>query len=151
MNTDHGLKVGDRIRLTGRDWNHYAGTGLRVGDILTIDKAIGKQLYAGEADYVTSSSGSLMNGYEVELVAPEEFELVAPEEVNATVPDYYQFPGGIRVHQISGHLSSFGGQAVQYITRSTRIDGQNKGDSVADLRKAIRFLELEIERLGTDA
>lgn len=66
---------------------------------------------------------------------------------NPVVPDHYAFPGGVRVHQISGYLTSFAGQALQYIARSSRLDGANKGDTVADLKKAHRFLELEIARL----
>lgn len=72
-----------------------------------------------------------------------------PEPTEIT-PAYYAFPGGVRVHQISGHLTSFGGQALQYIARSTRLDGQNKGDTAENLRKAIRFLNLEIERIEAE-
>ncbi|AWY05041.1 hypothetical protein SEA_PLATTE_62 [Microbacterium phage Platte] len=72
-----------------------------------------------------------------------------PEATDIT-PAYYAFPGGIRVHQISGHLTSFGGQALQYIARSTRLDGQNKGDTAENLRKAIRFLTLEIQRIEAE-
>lgn len=72
-------------------------------------------------------------------------------EATDITPAYYAFPGGVRVHQISGHLTSFGGQAVQYIARSTRLDGENKGDTAENLRKAIRFLNLEIERIEAAA
>lgn len=60
---------------------------------------------------------------------------------------YYQFPGGIEVRQISAHLTSFGGQALQYIARSCRLDGNNKGEQVSDLKKVIDFCNWEIERL----
>ncbi len=73
------------------------------------------------------------------------------EASNAVSPQHYQFPGGVQVSQISGHLTSFGGQALQYIARSTRLDGQNKGDAIEDLRKAIKFAEMEIERLESNA
>jgi hypothetical protein len=75
----------------------------------------------------------------------EDIELVKrPSDV--TDPDYYRF-GDVEVRQISGHLTGFGAQALQYIARATRLDGQNKGDAVEDLRKAVRFIEWEIERL----
>lgn len=70
---------------------------------------------------------------------------------DATSPGYYEFPGGHEVRHISAHLTSFGGQALQYIARSTRLDGKNKGDTVENLKKAIKFLEWEIERIEDGA
>ena len=66
---------------------------------------------------------------------------------DAIDPNYYKFPGGVEVRQISAHLTGFGAQALQYIARSTRLDGNNKGDQIENLRKSIRFIEWEIERL----
>jgi len=71
----------------------------------------------------------------------------APEENNALSPNVYQFPNGVEVKDISAHLTSFGGQAVQYIARATRLDGVVKGLPVQDIRKAIQLLEWEAERL----
>lgn len=62
---------------------------------------------------------------------------------------YYDFPGGHAVRHISAHLTSFGGQVVQYVARSTRLDGRNKGEVVRDLKAARRLLDWEIERLGS--
>lgn len=61
--------------------------------------------------------------------------------------DYYKF-GNVQVLDISRHLTSNAGQAVQYIARSCRLDGNNKGEVEADLRKAIDFLEDELRRVG---
>lgn len=61
--------------------------------------------------------------------------------------NYYDFPGGVEVRQISAHLTGFGAQALQYVARATRLDGKNKGDVVSDLTKAIDFIRWEIERL----
>lgn len=68
-------------------------------------------------------------------------------KADATDPNYYKFPGGAEVRHISAHLTSFGGQALQYIARSTRLDGNNKGDTIENLEKARLFLEWEIDRL----
>ncbi|MBF6085167.1 hypothetical protein IU485_27725 [Nocardia cyriacigeorgica] len=73
---------------------------------------------------------------------------------NALSPNHYQFPGGVQLRQISAHLTSFGGQAVQYVGRATRLDEQaNKHPTIEgrieDLNKAINFLRWEIERLET--
>ncbi|MDK8496847.1 hypothetical protein QP920_10375 [Corynebacterium marquesiae] len=37
----------------------------------------------------------------------------------------------------------------EYIARSTRTDGKNKGETLQDLRKAKYFIEREIERTAT--
>lgn len=63
-------------------------------------------------------------------------------------PDYYKFPGDVQTTDISMHLNSNGGQAVGYISRSTRIDGLNKeADPRESLRKAIDLIRMEIHRL----
>ena len=62
-------------------------------------------------------------------------------------PQHYKLPNGVEVRQVSGYLTSFGGQAVQYIARATRTDGVVKGEPIEDLKKAIKFIEFEIERL----
>ena len=64
-----------------------------------------------------------------------------------TNPNHYIFPGGAEVRGISQWLTANSAQALQYIARSSRIDGQNKGDTLTDPKKAITFLEFEIERL----
>lgn len=60
--------------------------------------------------------------------------------------DYYKF-GDVQVIDISRHLTSNAGQAVQYIARSCRLDGNNKGEVESDLRKAIDFLKDELRRV----
>ena len=64
---------------------------------------------------------------------------------------YYAFPGGLEVISLSRHLTSNGGQAVQYIARSCRLDGNNKhGNPKDDIRKAVDMLVDEYARLGGD-
>lgn len=62
-------------------------------------------------------------------------------------PNYYKFPSGAEAADIAEYLTSNGGQIVQYVARSTRIDGLKKGDSVEDLEKASKLLNREIKRL----
>ncbi|QMV86482.1 DUF3310 domain-containing protein [Corynebacterium hindlerae] len=62
-------------------------------------------------------------------------------------PAYYQFPNGVQVADISEHLTSNGGQVVQYVARSTRLDGLNKGEVLKDLMKARDLLNREIRRI----
>lgn len=74
-------------------------------------------------------------------------EEIEQEENNQLSPNVYQFPNGVEVKDISAHLTSFGGQAVQYIARATRLDGVVKGLPVQDLYKAIELLKWEAERM----
>lgn len=67
-------------------------------------------------------------------------------------PDHYKgFSNGAEVIDISENLTSNGGQAVQYVARSTRLDGENKNNlieiRIEDLGKAIWFCEREVSRL----
>lgn len=124
------FKVGDTVELTGASWadSHSIGDRFKVKEV-------------DEAGWAEIDDGW--------LVDPDPEAIFAGVVVATPVdPDHYKFPGGIEVRQISAHLTSFGGQALQYIARSTRLDGKNKGDSVENLRKAIAFLNWEIERLG---
>lgn len=70
---------------------------------------------------------------------------------DATSPSYYKFPSGVEVIDVTGWLTSNGGQAVQYIARATRLDGVVKAETVTgqieDLQKAQVFIANEIERL----
>lgn len=136
----HRFKVGDRL-LVGQGsregWERYAGREITV-------TGLGMQ---GEPFYECEEiAGGIWDGW-ISGVAPIGDPDDSKPQDTAVTPAHYAFPGGIRVHQISGHLTSFGGQALQYIARSTRLDGQNKGDTAENLRKAIRFLKLEIARV----
>ena len=63
-------------------------------------------------------------------------------------PAYYLMPDGVtQVADVSRHLSSNGGQAVQYIARATRLDGTYKGNRLQDLAKAVDMLEDEMKRI----
>lgn len=72
--------------------------------------------------------------------------------MSKTSPVYYRFPNGAETNQITGHLTGFGAQAAQYVIRSTRLDGNNKGETVEeqilDLEKAKVFIDFEIARLN---
>lgn len=61
-------------------------------------------------------------------------------------PKYYAFPGDVEVLDISQHLTGNGSQIVQYVCRSSRLDGNTKGEDIKDLRKARDFLDREILR-----
>ncbi|AEV52119.1 hypothetical protein [Rhodococcus phage RGL3] len=66
---------------------------------------------------------------------------------DATNPDVYQgFSNGAQVIDITENLNGNGAQIVQYVARSTRIDGVVKDDPIEDLKKAKWFVERELAR-----
>ena len=74
----------------------------------------------------------------------------APEPaVDETNPDHYQnFSHNTEVIDIAENLSYNAGNAVKYLARATRTDGQTKHENpLIDLRKAKWYVEREIDRL----
>lgn len=111
---------------------------------LEFEYLVGKELL----DAMASGSGVPVPKAKVEEIERKvRKKLGLSENTNSVDPSHYDFPGGVQVKDVSAHLTSFGGQALQYIARSTRLDGMNKGEQVTDLQKAIRLLEWEIERV----
>ncbi|MFT4260355.1 hypothetical protein [Microbacterium sp.] len=70
---------------------------------------------------------------------------MSEDRVNS--PSYYVMPNGAETVSITQWLTSAGAQAVQYIVRSTRIDGVVKENQIEDLEKAAFWLAVEIKRL----
>lgn len=115
-----------------------------MSENLEFDYLVGRELL----DAMASGSGMPVPKAKVEEIKRKvRKKLGLSEETNSVNPSHYDFPGGVQVKDISAHLTSFGGQALQYIARSTRLDGMNKGEQVTDLQKAIKLIEWEIERV----
>jgi len=57
-------------------------------------------------------------------------------------PHYTRHPSGVECIQITEHMNFCLGNAIKYIWRAGL-----KGDAIEDLRKAIWYLQREIERL----
>lgn len=57
-------------------------------------------------------------------------------------PHYCNHPSGLECIQVTQHFNFNRGNAIKYIWRA----GQ-KGDEVEDLKKAIKYLQFEIERV----
>ena len=79
---------------------------------------------------------------------PEETPTPAPA-VDETNPDHYRnFSYNTEVIDIAENLSYNAGNAVKYLARATRTDGQTKHETpLTDLRKARWYVEREIDRL----
>lgn len=57
---------------------------------------------------------------------------------------YTQHPSGVECIQITEHMTFNLGNALKYIWRSN-----NKGNPIEDLRKAVWYIEREIQRVET--
>lgn len=126
------FEIGDRVIDTAGD---YSGLG-RITGLPEENRAhVVFDQYPGEVQ---------LRHYENLRNLSGEARKNIPDGVN---PNHYKFPGGAEVKDISGHLTSFGGQALQYIARATRLDGNNKGSAIEDLKKSLKFIQWEIERL----
>ena len=55
---------------------------------------------------------------------------------------YTEHPSGVECIEIAQHFNFNLGNVVKYVWRAAL-----KGDSVEDLRKAVKYLEFEIDRL----
>jgi hypothetical protein len=60
------------------------------------------------------------------------------------VPQHYEFPGGIKVIDLTQYLNFCRGNVVKYVCRAGKKDAARE---LEDLRKAAWYLEREIARL----
>lgn len=155
------FEIGQKVRLTGPGWpRDYENEGLKAGAIVTVESSEDGQPW----NKLAGSLGTDAEWYGVDndpeyAVEPltrmeevaEAFKQIGTsfktDEANAVDPNHYKFPGGAEVIQISQWLTANAAQAMQYVCRSSRIDGKNKGNPREDIEKAIRFLNFELDRL----
>lgn len=131
--SEQKFKVGDRVGYT-QSGSEDKGvvTGMEPGFVHVTWSDMGRDVIGTDNEYL-------------EFIGSEES---ASDPVS---PDHYKFPGGVEVINISEHLTSNGGQALQYIARATRLDGKIKGNPIEDLTKALFFAQREIDRLKEEA
>ena len=126
------------------------------------DETIPEDMLAGanlEPGKVYMFNHSKQKFEEVRMLEDEELakaldqELVDPPQaepaVDETNPEHYRnFSYNTEVIDITENLSFNGGNAVKYLARATRVDGQTKHENpIGDLKKAKWYVEREIERL----
>lgn len=154
------FKVGDRVRctydgdegtvteITGDmayvEWEREGLVEVRFTDLELVEDQPNRTYYEPNLNLVElmSDPGPAIKSYEGST-------LKHPRDTPID-PDHYKFPGGAEVIHISQWLTANAAQALQYVARSSRIDGKNKGDASEDLRKAITFLEFELKRLESE-
>lgn len=86
----------------------------------------------------------------VECTAELAVSVDGREDNDPINPNHYQFSNGAEVIDITENLTFNGGNAIKYLASATRLDGQNKGAVLEDLRKALWYVEREITRLEAD-
>lgn len=135
------FKVGDKVRPINGAYKWVKGGGVVVPK------------YGDELNWTGEDIAVRWDGYDYgrnpnnyHYAHSKDLELVT--NADPTSPSHYAFPGGAEVIDISQWLTSNAAQALQYLARSSRIDGKNKGDTVEDLRKAKVFIDFELKRLG---
>lgn len=89
---------------------------------------------------------------ELKMMTDEQFRNMTfnTQQPNPQInPDHYRnFSNNTEVIDITENLSYNGGNAVKYLARATRLDGQTKHENpLTDLRKAKWYIEREIDRL----
>lgn len=89
---------------------------------------------------------------ELKIMTDEQFRNITfdtQQPADETNPEHYQnFSYNTEVIDIAENLSYNAGNAVKYLARATRTDGQTKHENpLTDLRKAKWYVEREIDRL----
>ena len=130
------FKVGDKVRIKDtHPLPSYHGRTFVIEEIREV-----KQKLASVPFYATGA------GFECGVL----FKFLEHVSNPVEHPNYYVMPDGNETVGITNWLNSAGAQAVQYIVRSTRIDGVVKDNPIQDIDKAIYWLNIERERLGGD-
>lgn len=147
------FKPGDRVRhVDDGDGSIGDGEVVRIGrSRITVDwfnDSLDRKIPREDLELVEEQPNRTYYGNPtMEELNSETGPKVTWPHQDAVDPDHYKFPGGAEVIHISQWLTANSSQALQYIARSSRIDGKNKGDASEDIRKAITFLEFELKRL----
>ena len=147
-----------KVSVDGMIWAREVGSLGENGILYDGRNGFRAELVTEDADAVVTYQGATVvdvlrsalagNSKEAIQARAEALEAYSvPDEHTPVSPQHYKFPGGEEVISISQWLTSNTGQALQYIARSSRIDGKNKGNAVEDIQKAIKFLIFELERL----
>lgn len=144
---------GQKVNLTGSDWERYIGESgiheVTSPGLVNFRTSDGSEVFLakiGEMGYASYFDEN--DDWTVEVVDYGNGGVIdSPEHDAVDHPQYYVLPNGAETIDITQWLSGAGAQAVQYIVRATRIDGIVKDKPVEDLRKAIYWLNIELNRL----
>ena len=69
-------------------------------------------------------------------------------QIDPVNPDHYRgFSNNAEVIDITENLTGNGAAAVKYLARACRLDGQNKGQIIEDLKKSLWYTRRELSRI----
>lgn len=123
-------KVGDKVKLTGAEWN----------DIKVPDRIV-------EVTRIDLGGHARWGSWDLEEDEDWGTELYVPAEDNLN-PSHYTSYKDIEVIQLTEQLNFNRGNAVKYIARAGL---KNPETEIEDLKKAAWYLSREIERLEKNA
>lgn len=162
------IQVGDKIRLTGQDWNTYEDSGVSVGDIVEVTE-IDFSIWAGEAGTVGNRNGlySASNpegsgDYSCELVSVRE----SHEDIEKTEPplapwekELLSTPFDQSVYRITDQIArlliaknkAYGDSAlnpIRVFSKSDRIEQLNVriDDKISRIQRGTDFEDEDTER-----
>lgn len=117
-----------------------------AGEFITLDEAIDRRM--AEQEKMRERARPILEKLNQQY-APGGLLPHQDDPVNH--PTHYRgFSNNAEVIDITENLTFNAGNVVKYAARAGRIDGQNKGNPVEDLRKAIWYAQRELKRIGGD-
>lgn len=136
------IKVGDRVRLTGADWEKYY-KGLSAGDVVEVEEVdeCGYIWAEGEAGTV-GKRGRLYSADNAEETGDYACELVEDETADAVNPTHYDLPNGLQVIDIVRGMDYLRGNVIKYVVRAGKKNPETERE---DLLKARKYLDWLIE------
>jgi len=135
-----GLKVGDKVRLTGYEWCSMGVEGDDwTGAVVEVDgfDDDGEPTFSKDGETWSITNDAEWGG---ELVDPEK----VIENDNIDYPSHYTAYKGIEVIQLTEQLNFNRGNAVKYIARAGL---KNPDTELEDLKKAAWYINREIARI----
>lgn len=141
------FKVGDKVRLTGSEWDNIGIEDWR-GKIVTVDELIDGDATFTDEEGVTWTVYSDDSYWSGEIVDPADQQVEAVEKIiekdDPINPSHYKAYKGIEVIQLTEQLNFNRGNAVKYIARAGLKDPNAE---IEDLEKSVWYLQREIERI----
>jgi hypothetical protein len=92
--------------------------------------------------YAAIALQELYNEYTPQV--DEYSNILTPDKIDKTNPNHYTWMPDVECKDVTNHLNFNLGCAFKYIYRNGRKEGET---SIEDLKKAIMYLNFEIERL----
>lgn len=141
------VKVGDKVRLTGRSWKiNYPD----APEVVTVERIVHGEIVGSDGVRDIGQDGALYAadsdkapGYACELIP-------TVDPVNHPA-HYISDPSGVECIQVTRHRNFNVGNAIKYLWRAGLKSDAAQGDQakhVEDLRKAVWYIEDEIARIS---